>query len=72
VGHFYFGAVGQFSIGGDNCRRRPARRWEKGAPLLVLEPMKMEHTISAARKGVVKAFRVERVRCRATIRAGML
>ncbi len=29
---------------------------EKGAPLLVLEAMKMEHTISAPRKGVVKSF----------------
>ena len=29
---------------------------EKGAPLLVLEAMKMEHTISAPRKGVVKAI----------------
>jgi 3-methylcrotonyl-CoA carboxylase alpha subunit len=29
---------------------------EKGAPLLVLEAMKMEHTISAPTKGLVKAF----------------
>jgi 3-methylcrotonyl-CoA carboxylase alpha subunit len=30
---------------------------EKGAPLLVLEAMKMEHTISAPHAGIVKAFR---------------
>jgi 3-methylcrotonyl-CoA carboxylase alpha subunit len=30
---------------------------EKGAPLLVLEAMKMEHTISAPKRGRVKAFR---------------
>ena len=35
----------------------PGTTVEKGAPLLVLEAMKMEHTISAPRKGVVKAFR---------------
>jgi 3-methylcrotonyl-CoA carboxylase alpha subunit len=29
---------------------------EKGTPLLVMEAMKMEHTICAPRKGVVKAF----------------
>ncbi|WP_249123188.1 MULTISPECIES: acetyl/propionyl/methylcrotonyl-CoA carboxylase subunit alpha [unclassified Bradyrhizobium] len=31
---------------------------DKGAPLLVLEAMKMEHTITAPRRGVVKGFRV--------------
>jgi 3-methylcrotonyl-CoA carboxylase alpha subunit len=30
---------------------------EKGTPLLILEAMKMEHTISAPSKGRVKAFR---------------
>ena len=32
-------------------------RIEKGAPLLILEAMKMEHTIAAPAAGVVKAFR---------------
>jgi 3-methylcrotonyl-CoA carboxylase alpha subunit len=32
---------------------------ERGAPLLVLEAMKMEHTIKAPRPGRVKAFRFE-------------
>jgi 3-methylcrotonyl-CoA carboxylase alpha subunit len=32
---------------------------EQGAPLLVLEAMKMEHTIKAPRPGLVKAFRFE-------------
>ena len=36
---------------------RPGEKVEKGAPLLVLEAMKMEHTIKAPRAGVVKAFR---------------
>ena len=35
----------------------PGAAVEKGAALLVLEAMKMEHTIHAPRKGVVKAFR---------------
>ena len=34
----------------------PGATVEKGAPLLVLEAMKMEHTISAPCKGVVKRF----------------
>jgi 3-methylcrotonyl-CoA carboxylase alpha subunit len=37
----------------------PGKKVEKGAPLLVLEAMKMEHTIKAPRAGVVKAFRFE-------------
>jgi len=36
---------------------QPGAAVDKGAPLLVLEAMKMEHTISAPCKGVVKAFR---------------
>jgi 3-methylcrotonyl-CoA carboxylase alpha subunit len=36
---------------------RPGGAVEKGAPLLVLEAMKMEHTITAPRAGTVKGFR---------------
>ena len=36
---------------------KPGAEVEKGAPLLVLEAMKMEHTISAPHAGTVKAFR---------------
>ena len=32
-------------------------RVEKGAPLLILEAMKMEHKVSAPTAGVVKAYR---------------
>ncbi len=38
---------------------QPGAAVEKGAPLLILEAMKMEHTIAAPAKGVVKAFRFE-------------
>ncbi|MFM2055497.1 MAG: hypothetical protein RL456_3534, partial [Pseudomonadota bacterium] len=34
----------------------PGQRVDKGAPLLVLEAMKMEHTITAPAAGVVRAF----------------
>jgi len=37
---------------------KPGSAVEKGAALLVLEAMKMELTIQAPRKGVVKGFRV--------------
>ncbi|MDZ4313299.1 MAG: acetyl/propionyl/methylcrotonyl-CoA carboxylase subunit alpha [Azonexus sp.] len=35
---------------------QPGQKVEKGAPLLILEAMKMEHTITAPGAGVVKAF----------------
>jgi 3-methylcrotonyl-CoA carboxylase alpha subunit len=38
---------------------RAGERVEKGAGLLVLEAMKMEHTIRAPRAGRVKAFRFQ-------------
>jgi 3-methylcrotonyl-CoA carboxylase alpha subunit len=37
----------------------PGTRVEKGAPLMILEAMKMEHTICAPGKGQVNAFRFE-------------
>ena len=36
---------------------KPGAVVDKGAPLLVLEAMKMEHTITAPRAGTVKSFR---------------
>jgi 3-methylcrotonyl-CoA carboxylase alpha subunit len=35
---------------------QPGQKVEKGAPLLILEAMKMEHTITAPATGIVKAF----------------
>ncbi|PKO90656.1 MAG: 3-methylcrotonyl-CoA carboxylase [Betaproteobacteria bacterium HGW-Betaproteobacteria-10] len=35
---------------------QPGQKVEKGAPLLILEAMKMEHTITAPTAGIVKAF----------------
>lgn len=36
---------------------QPGTNLDKGTPLLVIRTMKMEHTISAPRKGLVKEFR---------------
>ena len=36
---------------------QPGAKVEKGAPLLILEAMKMEHTITAPKNGRVQAFR---------------
>ena len=38
---------------------RPGSEVDKGAPLLILEAMKMEHTIAAPAKGTLKAFRFD-------------
>ncbi len=38
---------------------QPGARVEKGAPLLILEAMKMEHTITAPAAGTLNAFRYE-------------
>jgi 3-methylcrotonyl-CoA carboxylase alpha subunit len=35
----------------------PGSTLEKGAPILVMEAMKMEHTVGAPRRGKVKSFR---------------
>jgi 3-methylcrotonyl-CoA carboxylase alpha subunit len=35
---------------------QPGQKVDKGTPLLILEAMKMEHTITAPSAGVVKAF----------------
>jgi 3-methylcrotonyl-CoA carboxylase alpha subunit len=35
----------------------PGVRVEKGAPLMILEAMRMEHTIAAPATGTVKAYR---------------
>ena len=36
---------------------QPGQTVEKGAPVLILEAMKMEHTITAPQKGVVRGYR---------------
>ena len=36
---------------------KPGERIAKGAPLLILEAMKMEHTIAAPAEGIVRSFR---------------
>jgi 3-methylcrotonyl-CoA carboxylase alpha subunit len=35
---------------------QPGQKVDKGAPLLILEAMKMEHTITAPTAGTIKAF----------------
>ena len=39
------------------CLAEPGTQVKKGAPLLILEAMKMEHTISAPSDGLLKAYR---------------
>ncbi|MDZ5460729.1 acetyl/propionyl/methylcrotonyl-CoA carboxylase subunit alpha [Azohydromonas lata] len=66
VDRLHVGGVGEEAEGGLRAPMpgkiialiaQPGVPVDKGAPLLVLEAMKMEHTISAPGKGVVKAFR---------------
>ena len=50
------GARLEAAVKGGALSTQPGQKVEKGTPLLILEAMKMEHTITAPSAGTIKAF----------------